>query len=74
MKIINHEEKEIIQLTDEENKAFEQQEICHVFWKKFCLDETGEDNESDENDENNENDKIVYTDKKCKKFQKVKDH
>ena len=34
LKIFNHEEKEMIQLTDEENKSYEEQELCHIRKKK----------------------------------------
>ena len=30
MEIINHEEKEMVQLTDEENKSYKEQEVCHI--------------------------------------------
>ena len=53
MKIIKYKEKEMIPLTDEENKSYEKQEICHICKKKFCLDENVENedngNEVDEN-------------------------
>ena len=39
MKIINYEEKEMIPLTDEENKSYEKQKVCHICKKKFCIDE-----------------------------------
>ena len=42
MKIINYEEKEVIPLTDEENKSYEEQEICHICNEKFCTEEHGE--------------------------------
>ena len=35
LKIINYKEKEMIQLTDEENKFYEEQEICYIFKKSF---------------------------------------
>ena len=35
MKIINYEEKEIIPLTDEENKSCEEQKVCHTCKKKY---------------------------------------
>ena len=58
METINHEEKEMIQLTDEENKSYDEQEVCHVYKKRIFLDE----NDENENDE------------KIKKHQKVKVH
>ena len=50
MKIINYEEKEMIPLTDKENKFYEEQEACHIFEGKFC---------ADEDDENYKNKKMV---------------
>ena len=38
-KIINHEEKEIIPLTNEENKSYRKQKICHMCRKKFCTND-----------------------------------
>ena len=35
LKIINYKEKEMIQLTDEENKFYEEQEVCYIFKKSF---------------------------------------
>ena len=35
---INYEEKEMIQLTDKENKFYEEQEKCHICQKEFCYD------------------------------------
>ena len=43
MKIIDYEEKEMISLTDEENKSYEDQEACHICEGKFCTDEDDED-------------------------------
>ena len=37
-KIINYEEKEMIPLTDSENKFYEEQEVCHICQKEFCHD------------------------------------
>ena len=39
MKIINYEEKEMIPLTDKENKSYEKQNICYIFKKEFITDE-----------------------------------
>ena len=36
--IINHEKKEIIPLTCEENNFYNEQEICCICKEKFCLD------------------------------------
>ena len=33
LKIINYKEKEMIQLTDEENKFYEEQEVCYIYKK-----------------------------------------
>ena len=37
-KIINYKEKEMIPLTDSENKFFEEQEVCHICQNTFCYD------------------------------------
>ena len=37
-KIINYEEKEVIRLTDNENKFYNEQEECHICKKEFCYD------------------------------------
>ena len=42
MKIIKYEEKEMIPLTDEESKSYEEQEVCHICERKFCTDEHDE--------------------------------
>ena len=42
IKIINYIKKEMILLTDEENRPYEGQEICHICKKKFCMDEHDE--------------------------------
>ena len=42
MKIINYEEKEMILLTDDENKSYEEQEACHICEGKFCKAEDEE--------------------------------
>ena len=39
MEIINYEEKEMIPLTDKENKSYKKQKVCHIFKKEFCNDE-----------------------------------
>ena len=39
MEIINYEEKEMISLTDEGNKSYEKQKVCHICKKDFCNDE-----------------------------------
>ena len=38
MEIISYEEKEMIPLTDEENKSYEKQNVYHICKKKFCND------------------------------------
>ena len=42
MKIINYKEKEMIPLTDEDNKSYEEQEACDIWEGKFCTDEDDE--------------------------------
>ena len=39
MKIINYEEKEMIPLTDKENKSYEKQKVCYICKKEFGIDE-----------------------------------
>ena len=48
LKILNYEKKEMIPLSEEENKSYEDQEVCHICKRKFYLDENDE-NENDEN-------------------------
>ena len=36
--IINYEEKEMILLTDKENKSYEKQKECHICKGGFCYD------------------------------------
>ena len=50
----------MIPLSEEENKSYKKQNVCHICKEKFCLNENGEN----ENDENNKNEK----------YQQVKDH
>ena len=35
--IISFEQKEMIPLTDNENKFYEEQEECHICQKEFCM-------------------------------------
>ena len=37
--IINYEEKEIIPLTDEETKSYEEEKVCHICREQFCTNE-----------------------------------
>ena len=37
MEIIKYEEKEMIPLTDEENKFYERQNVCHICKNEFCF-------------------------------------
>ena len=37
-KIIIYEQKEMIPITDKENKFYEEQEKCHICQKEFCYD------------------------------------
>ena len=39
MKIISHEKKEMIPLNDEEKESYENQEVCYICKKEFCIDE-----------------------------------
>ena len=36
MKIVNYEQKEMIPLTDNENKYYEEQKECYICKKEFC--------------------------------------
>ena len=38
MKVINYEEKDMIQLTNEETKSYEEQNVCHICKKEFISD------------------------------------
>ena len=38
MKIINHEKKEMIPLTNEEKEFYEKKKVCHICKKKFSTD------------------------------------
>ena len=42
LKIINYEEKEMIPLTHEENKSYNEQDKCHICEEKFCIDKDDE--------------------------------
>ena len=39
MRMINYEEKEMIPLTDKENKSYEKQKVCYICKKEFSTDE-----------------------------------
>ena len=43
MKIINYEEKEMIPLTKEEKKSYQNQEACHICKEKFLVDKDDKD-------------------------------
>ena len=38
MKIINYEEKEMIPLTDKENKSYQMQKVCYICKEEFSTD------------------------------------
>ena len=42
MKIINNEKKEIIPLTNDEDKSYEKTKVCCMCKKKFCTDKNDE--------------------------------
>ena len=42
IKIINYQKKEMIPLTDIENKSYEKQKECHICKKEFCYDKNEE--------------------------------
>ena len=52
----------MIPLSEEENQSYEEQDVCHIWEKKFYLDESDE-NKNDGNDSD-----------KNEKYRKVKDH
>ena len=39
LRIINYEKKEMIPLSEKENKSYEEQDVCHICRKKFHSDE-----------------------------------
>ena len=39
LKIISYEKREMIPLSEEENKSYEEQDVCHICRKKFHFDE-----------------------------------
>ena len=39
IKIINYEEKEMILLTDEENKSYEKHKVCYICKNEFSADD-----------------------------------
>ena len=53
--------KRMILLSEEENKSYEKQDVCHICKEKFCLDKNDENDENENGIENN-------------KYRKVKDH
>ena len=59
LKTINYEKEEMIPLSEEENKSYEEQDVCYICKKKNYFDKTDEN----ENNENNA---------KFKKYRKVK--
>ena len=59
LKTINYEKEEMIPLSEEENKSYEEQDVCYISKKKNYFDK----NDENENNENNA---------KFKKYRKVK--
>ena len=39
IKIINYDEKEMIPLTDEENKSYEKHKVCYICKNEFSTDD-----------------------------------
>ena len=39
IKLINYEEKEMIPITDKENKPYEKQKVCYICKKEFSTDD-----------------------------------
>ena len=42
VKLINHEKKEIIPLTNDEKKFYGKQKVCYICKKEFCIDKNDE--------------------------------
>ena len=61
MKIIDYEKKDMIPLTDEENKSYENQKVCYICKQEFNTDDNDDDDDDDDDDDN-------------KKYHKVRDH
>ena len=61
LKTINYEKEEMIPLSEEENKSYEEQDVCYICKKKIYFDK----NDENENNENNA---------KFKKYRKVKNY
>ena len=59
LKTINYEKEEMIPLSEEENKSYEEQDVCYISKKNNYFDK----NDENENNENNA---------KFKKYRKVK--
>ena len=55
MKIINYEKIEMIQLSDEENKSYDDQKVCYIYKKEISDD----DDDDDDNDDGNNNKKSI---------------
>ena len=55
MKIINYEKKEMIPTTDEENKSYGEQNVCHVCKKEFNTND-----DDDDDDDNKKYHKVRY--------------
>ena len=54
LKIIDYEKKEIIPVTDEENKSYEKQKVCFKCKKQFNTDDDdGDDDDDDDDDDDN---------------------
>ena len=55
MKIINYEKIEMIQLSDEENKSYDDQKVCYIYKKEI----SDGDDDDDDNDDGNNNKKSI---------------
>ena len=58
LEIINYIKKEVIPLSEEENKFYEEQDVCYICKKKFCFDENNEN-------DNNKNEKYQKVKDHC---------
>ena len=54
--------KEMIPLTDEENKSYEKQNVCYIRKKEFNTDDD-DDDDDDDNDDDDDDDKNYHKDR-----------
>ena len=54
MRIVNYEKKEMILITDEENKSYEKQKVCYICRKELNTDDDDDDDDDDDADDDNQ--------------------